>query len=198
MSSDSNNAHPEHLDEILHQCWALLKRGVEDRRFSFHHPVLSNVTAAGKPGSRVVILRSADAVTRQLRFHTDIRSPKWHDLSLKPDVSVICYDGAEKVQLRIAGQAKLHNADDVARAAWDQSQRMSRITYGSQPGPGAAIGGFDAFDLPDTDDDIADGYSHFGAIVVNVTTIDWLYLKARRNRRAHFKLVSGEATWLVP
>ena len=198
MPPDSNTMHPEQLDQILHQCWALLKRGVEDRRFGFHHPVLSNVTQDGKPGSRVVILRAADAITRQLRFHTDIRSPKWQDLVLNPSVSVSCYDEAEKVQLRLAGQAKLHHADDVSRAAWEQSQRMSRITYGSAPGPGAAIAGFDAFDLPETDDEIAGGFSQFGAIVVDVISIDWLYLKARRNRRAHFDLVSAEATWLVP
>jgi pyridoxamine 5'-phosphate oxidase len=196
MTDDSH--HPDNLTDILAQCWQLLARGVTDRRFGFHHPVVSNVDLSAKPRARVVILRSAEKGA--LRFHTDIRSQKWQELLARPAVSVVFYDEQEKVQLRVDGEAKLHHGDDLARQAWIGSQRMSRVAYGSLPGPGVEIADYDDFTLPPADDDVAlaVGETHFAAVVIHVQAMEWLYLKARNNRRALFDLRTQKAKWLVP
>jgi pyridoxamine 5'-phosphate oxidase len=192
------DSHPDQLDSILSMCWGLLARGVTDRRFGFHHPTLANVDEHGSPRSRVVILRSADQATKTLRFHTDIRSQKWQQLANNPAVTVLFYDEAEKTQLRIDGTASRHHADTVANAAWESSQRMSQITYGTNPGPGAPIATHSHFTMPETDDEILQGRANFAAVVIKVHCIEWLYLKVKNNRRAIFDLDANTAGWLVP
>lgn len=191
-------ADETHLDAILSQCWTLLGRGSADRRHGFHHPVVSSVSAHHEPRSRVVILRAVNVEAMTLRFHTDIRSEKWGELEARPSVSVLFYDEGARVQLRLDGKAVLHHGDAVAEAAWASSQRMSRVCYGIAPGPGQEIAHADAFALPETDDAIAGGKENFGAVVIHVRRIEWLALKALRNRRALFDLEQNSAQWLVP
>jgi pyridoxamine 5'-phosphate oxidase len=186
------------LAAILSQCWSLLGRGSADRRHGFHHPVVSSVSAQNEPHSRVVILRAVSVEARTLRFHTDIRSEKWGELAARPSVSLLFYDEGARVQLRVDGKALLHHADAVAEVAWASSQRMSRVCYGIAPGPGQEIAHADAFALPETDDAIAGGRQNFGAVVIHIRRIEWLALKALRNRRALFNLEQNSAQWLVP
>jgi pyridoxamine 5'-phosphate oxidase len=196
MTDDSH--HPDDLGSILKLCWQLLEKGVKDRRHGFHHPVVASVDGAGRPKSRVVILR--DASEGALRFHTDVRTPKWSELDARPFVSAVFYDETDRVQLRVEGAAHLHHGDGVAKSTWQSSQRMSKVCYGTVPAPGVVMNSFDAFELPPADDEaaIAIGEANFGAVVIHVHSIEWLYLKARRNRRAFFDLRTNQAKWLVP
>jgi pyridoxamine 5'-phosphate oxidase len=193
-----DQSHPDDLTSILHLCWLMLQKGVKDRRHGFHHPIVASVDAEGRPKSRVVVLR--DASNGTLRFHTDVRSQKWAELAAHPAVSLVVYDEPDRTQLRIEGEAKLHHAEDVAKAAWNASQRMSKVCYATSPAPGVEMSGFDGFTLPLPEDEaaIAVGEANFGAVVIHVHTIEWLYLKARRNRRAHFDLRTHHAKWLAP
>jgi pyridoxamine 5'-phosphate oxidase len=186
------------LEAVLAQCWSLLARGKADRRHGFHHPVVSNVGENDTPRSRVVILRAVDAAGKTLRFHTDVRSTKWTELSARPKISVLFYDEGARVQVRVDGETTLHHDGPVADAAWASSQRMSRVCYGISPGPGVAMQDHDGFSLPETDDAIARGRENFGAVLVHVQRMEWLSLKALRNRRAWFDVPSGFAGWLVP
>ncbi len=195
MTTDS---HPSDLDEILQLCWQHLAQGTKDRRSGFHHPVLATVDAAGRPKSRVVILREAEATLKILRFNADIRTLKWPEITRQSAVSLTLYDELEKTQLRVEGLATLHTSDAIAQLAWDNSQRMSRVGYGAQPGPGAVINDPEQFVLPQSDDEIAKGFTNFGTIIVSVTSIEWLYLKVRGNRRALFDFTANTAQWLVP
>ncbi len=195
MTTDS---HPSDLTEILSASWQHLKRGTLDRRSGFHHPVLATVDQHGKPKSRIVILREADALRKMLRFNADTRTLKWGEITRQLAVSLTFYDEPEKTQLRVDGMASLHTNDAIAHVAWDNSQRMSRVGYGAEPGPGAVMSNPEQFVLPKTDDEIAKGIANFGTIVVRVTSIEWLYLKVRGNRRALFDLDADTAQWLVP
>lgn len=192
------DSHPSDLNEILQLCWRHLEQGTKDRRSGFHHPVLSTVDASGKPKSRVVILREADVGKKILRFNADVRTLKWGEITRKADVNMTFYDEAEKTQLRVEGTARLHTGDAVANLAWAASQRMSRLGYCAQPGPGTAIASPEHFNLPGSDDDSSAGLANFGTVIVEVTSIEWLYLKVRGNRRALFDLGADTAQWLVP
>jgi pyridoxamine 5'-phosphate oxidase len=194
----TNDSHLTDLGEILQLCWLHLRQGTINRKSGFHHPVLATVDAEGRPKSRVVILREAEAARQILRFNADIRTLKWNEISAQPAVSLTFYDVTEKTQLRVEGRARLHTSDAVSRLAWDQSQPMSRIGYCAMPGPGAAIQSPEDFSLPKQNDDSSAGRAHFGTINVEVSSIEWLYLKVRGNRRALFDLGHNTAQWLVP
>jgi pyridoxamine 5'-phosphate oxidase len=195
MTTDS---HPSDLNEILQLCWQHLAQGTKERRSGFHHPVLSTVDAKGKPKSRVVILREANAATGTLRFNADIRTLKWNEIARHAEVNLTFYDQPEKTQLRIEGFATLHTRDAIAEKAWEDSQRMSRLGYCSEPGPGTVIASPEDFNLPGIDDDSSTGFANFGTVIVKVTSIEWLYLKVRGNRRVLFDFTANTAQWLVP
>jgi pyridoxamine 5'-phosphate oxidase len=186
------------LEAVLASCWTSMTRGAADRRHGFHHPVVANVSAEGKPRSRVVILRSADTLTKTLRFHTDVRTEKSAELVERPAVSVTLYDAASRVQIKIDGCAVLHNGDALAKAAWTVSQPMSRIGYGTLPAPGSSIAAGSDFALPVTDEAIAAGAAHFCAVVIHVEKLEWLFLRSGGHRRAVFDIVAGKGQWLVP
>jgi pyridoxamine 5'-phosphate oxidase len=194
MTTDFNE--PQSLDEILASAWTLLRRGAADRRHGFHHPVIATIGLDGTPKSRVVILRNAEPEAKTLRFHTDVRSQKWHELSRNPAISMTLYDPGGRVQIRIDGKATLHSGDDLASLAWSNAQPMSRVIYGINPGPGVEIADGDRFTLPDQQAGI--GFENFGVVVLHVAELEWLFLKQARNRRARFDFENHKALWLVP
>ena len=72
------------LDGSLVQAWALLTRGVADRRAPFHTPTIATVDAQGSPHVRTIVLRACDPASRLLRFHTDVRGERWSTLLAIP------------------------------------------------------------------------------------------------------------------
>jgi pyridoxamine 5'-phosphate oxidase len=189
---------PKSFADIEWQIWQLLQRGVADRKHGFHHPTVATIGLDGRPKSRVMILRKAIHAEKTLRLHADVRTQKWPELGKMPAIGMTLYDVANRVQLRIEGEAELHTQDEVARAAWVGSQPMSRVGYGSMPGPGEVIEEPDQFVLPKDPDMTEVGYTNFGAIIVRVQSIEWLFLKRGQNRRAKFDLVANTTTWMVP
>jgi pyridoxamine 5'-phosphate oxidase len=197
---------PEWYDDLsgsLNAAWGALTCGALDRRSAFHHPVIGTIGLDGQPRQRVMILRAVDPETRSLRFHTDMRSEKARDIAAERRVSVLAYDPASKIQLRLSGRATLHHTDKIAEAAWQGSQRMSRACYGTMPGPGSVIDQGSAFSMPDTADDTAleGGRAHFAAMLIRVESLEWLYLAYEGHRRAQFQWDAGgklAARWLAP
>jgi pyridoxamine 5'-phosphate oxidase len=186
------------LPEVLNAAWALLGRGVADRRHGFHHPCVATIDAENRPHGRIVILRGAHPATQTMRFHTDSRSDKCIDIAANPAISLTFYDTGDRIQLRVEGSARLHRDDAVAKAAWESSQRMSRACYATMPAPGSVLAERDAFSLPVEDAEIAAGYANFVAVVIAVERIEWLFLRHQGHRRARFDLKAGNAEWLSP
>ena len=106
------------LDGSLAHAWAMIGRGVADRRSAFHTPVVATVDETGAPSQRVMVLRAADGAARTLRLHTDLRSEKLVHIGEQPRVSMAFYDASAKLQLRLGAQAHIHVQDGVADQAW--------------------------------------------------------------------------------
>jgi pyridoxamine 5'-phosphate oxidase len=190
------------LDASLAHAFGLLSRGVADRRSEFHHPVVATVGSDGRPRLRTVILRGFDMAKRELRFHTDRRAQKVAELAAEPRISLLGYDPAAKIQLRIEGRAVPHTDDAVADAAWEAAKFFSRQCYGIAPGPGTPLNAGADFALPETTEEgTAPGRAHFTAVVVTMDSLEWLYLAAQGHRRARF-VWDGEgafsSSWLAP
>jgi pyridoxamine 5'-phosphate oxidase len=189
---------PESLEEIEAHVFALLARGVADRRHGFHQPTLATIGRNGMPKSRIVILRGVDRAARSVRFHTDSRSEKIAELTADPKASLNFYDSGLRQQVRAEGRAILHHGDNAARRFWDASQRMSRICYGTAPAPGSVIDAPDAFTLPEAEPEIAGGFAHFVAVEIALSRLEWLFLRHQGHRRAELDLGSGGARWFAP
>lgn len=190
------------LPSTLDMAWQNLARGAADRRSSFHFPVVGTCGLDGRPRLRTMILRAVTPSAQLLRVHTDIRAEKWAELSADPRIALHAYDPGMKVQIRLEGVASLHHGDDVAKAAWLASQRMSRACYATMPAPGSPLSEAGAFTLPDgSEESIAPGEAHFGVLAVQVQSLEWLYLAHQGHRRARFVWDEAgglQSRWLVP
>lgn len=189
-------AHADDLREIRAAAFALLARGVADRRSPLHTPTLATIGLNGAPRARTVVLRGVEAATRTLRLHSDTRSDKCAEIARDPRCALHGYDAGGQVQLRLEGRATLHTDDAVAEAGWQASRSFSRMCYAIQPAPGTAI----AAPPPEPRDDQA-GRVNFGVILLRVERLQWLWLAAGGHRRARIEWDGDgkeSATWLVP
>ena len=186
------------LAEIQADIWQRLVDGVSNRGAVCHTPTIATVDAAGSPRCRTVVLRGCDVEGRRLRFHTDRRSAKVRELGASPALALHAYDAAAKLQLRLTGEAGLHNMDAEADAAWAAARAMSRECYRVEPGPGTPLAAPQQVDEPALDLDAA--RENFVVVWVTLTTLEWLYLAGAGHRRARFRWDGGDwqGEWLVP
>lgn len=187
--------HADDLQDMRATAFAMIARGVADRRSPFHTPTLASIGLDGTPRARTLVLRGFDAASRLLRLHSDRRSEKFAELTKDPRCGLHLYDAGSQVQIRLEATASLHGDDEVAEAAWQASRPFSRICYSIEPAPGTAI----AAPMPAPQDEVA-GRAHFGVILLHVHALEWLWLAAEGHRRARIDWMPGEerATWLVP
>lgn len=191
----------DRLDATLAEAWRVVEEGPRDRRSPFHAPTLATIGADGRPRARTVVLRGADPAVRTLRFHCDRRSDKAAELEADGRAALHGYDPAAKVQIRLEGRASLHLDDAVADAAWAGSRPVSRLCYGTVPGPGAVLAHGGGYALPEDEAQAAAGRENFAAVQVRVERIEFLYLAFAGHRRARFAWDEAgrlDAAWLVP
>ena len=189
------------LEEILTHLETILTAAVRNRRMAFHTPVLMSLGLDGRPRGRTVVMRAFDPSARCLRCHIDIRSDKATEIARDARVGWTFYDPALKWQIRLSGTAIIHHGDAVAQAAWQQSQKMSQICYGTLPAPGIVIAGGDQFVLPQSPDEIALGERHFAALICTYDEMEGLWLGFKGHRRMRYRWASGgglKAEWLAP
>jgi 3-hydroxyisobutyrate dehydrogenase len=149
-------------------------------------------------------LRKALAKERELRFHTDIRSPKWKELTLNPSISALFYDAGDRIQLRVKGQAVLQYKNDLTAEAWKNTSSSSRRCYLTLHSPSS----FAEIPTSGLSEEIEQenftlaesemGYSNFGIVSIQVHSIDWLWLNHAGHRRAFFDYTDGSFQWMIP
>ena len=98
----------ETLDDVRKDAQTRLAGAMEDRRSPMHTPVVATADA----DARVMVLRHF--APWSLRFHTDTRAPKVAVIERNPQIGVLFYDKAEKVQIRVRGQARVESEGAVA------------------------------------------------------------------------------------
>jgi pyridoxamine 5'-phosphate oxidase len=190
--------HYENLDAVLVAARDMLADGAANRHAPAHTPTFATSGPDGTPRLRTVVLRDFTPADMQLRFHTDRRSGKITELQANPAAALHVYDRERKVQLQVSGRAALHMDDDVAAAAWAQSQPMSRICYQVTKAPGSVIE--DPGHAVQDPEQNAAGSENFMAVILRIEALEWLFLDARGHRRARFAR-DGDTwpgVWLVP
>jgi len=183
--------------EIRAAVYAQLAAAVAERKSALRTPTLATVGRDGRPRARTVVLRSVDSNGHRVGFHTDARSDKFAELRADPRAALHFYDAAAKTQIRIEGTATLHCRDAIAKAAWQTARRSARRTYASEPAPGAAL---DAPDGAAFAADDAASFERFAVAILQIETLDWLYLRAAGHRRLQFARAADALVprWLAP
>ncbi len=192
-----------HLPELEQDCWDRLVSGATKSRSPFHTPCVATLNQE-EVSLRTVVLRKALAKERELRFHTDIRSPKWQDLSQNPSISALFYDAVDRIQLRVKGKAVLHHTNEITAEAWQKTSLSSRKCYLTLFSPSS----FTEESTSGLTDDIEhenftlaeseSGYTNFGIVSIHVQSIDWLWLNHAGHRRAYFDYEKGVNSWMIP
>jgi hypothetical protein len=173
-----------------------LAAAVGSARHGLHLLTVATVGADGQPDARTVVLRHVDPLRREIRFHSDIRSPKVQTLRTSPRVALHWYDPALRVQVRVAALAAIHHGDTVATAAWTASQTMSRAIYTTAVAPGDALDAFpEGPAAPAADDDT--GLGRFAVVACRFDTVELLSLHAAGHQRVRLHLDCNPVTWTV-
>ncbi len=179
--------------------WNALENAATDRRSPMRMPVLGSTGLDGSPQVRTVVLRDVSRAGGRLRIHTDTRSRKVEELKRDPRCCVLAYDPVAGIQLRLSGTATIHTEDRVADKAWQGSRAMSLACYAQDAAPG------DVLADPATADtngaaDLELGRCNFAAILMQLESIEWLYLHISGHRRALWQRSADDwsGTWLAP
>jgi 3-hydroxyisobutyrate dehydrogenase len=191
------------LSELEQDCWDRLVSGAVKSRTPFHTPSIATLHQ-GDVSLRTVVLRKTLPTERELRFHTDVRSPKWQELSQNPSISALFYDGLERIQIRVKGKAFLHHSNEITDEAWQKTSISSRKCYLTRFSPSSfteeSSSGLsenienENFTLSESES----GYSNFGIVSIHVQSIDWLWLNHTGHRRAFFDYEKGMNSWMIP
>ncbi|HQS95834.1 MAG: hypothetical protein B7X90_07840 [Novosphingobium sp. 17-62-19] len=192
------------LDWVLADATGRLASAAQDRRHAMHTPVVG--TADGD--LRIMVLREAPADLARLRFHTDLRSPKCALIGEGAAVSLLAYDPAARVQLRMRGEGWIEHASLLSDIAWERSAPSSRRCYLAEAGPGALLEEAgsalpeDLLHRAPMPEETLPGRSNFAVLLVEVRSLDWLRLTHLGGERARFTRPSADlpwrAEWLAP
>lgn len=190
-----NDCDPVLLSSLRAEAEGALEEGVRNRKSPWRCLSLATVGRDGDPELRNMVLRGFDPTDRKLRFHTDVRSAKWAQLEQRPIVSVLGYDQARQLQIRLRGVATCHHNDATAQAAWDKSHLMSRACYAAAHDPGTPVDG-----PPSAPAYCETGAQHFGALVARYAEMEVLKLSSGGHLRARFwwNDETYHETWLAP
>jgi 3-hydroxyisobutyrate dehydrogenase len=191
------------LTDLEKDTWNRLVNGAVKSRDPLHTPCVAT-QGNGDINLRTVVLRKAITETKELRFHTDTRSKKWQELIANPTISVLFYDAADRIQIRVKGRAELQFNNDITAAAWQKTSLSSRRCYLTNFDPSSftqnPTSGLpehieqENFSLEESEM----GYQNFGIVSIQVQNIDWLWLHHAGHRRAYFDYVSGSFSWMIP
>jgi hypothetical protein len=202
---------PAYYDDLglsFEEAWNLVEAGSTDRHSPAHTPTVGTVDETGAPQLRIMILRDASRDARTLRFHTDLRSIKAAQVRNDGATSVLFYDMSAKLQIRMSGQTQLLPIGDVADTAWSNSTPFARRCYMAEAAPGLPIAG-PSSGLPEwiqgkkpDEAQLADYRQNFSTMLVEIQSVEWLYLANPGHRRARWQWQdaqkSWQGNWLVP
>ena len=186
----------DQISETLSTAESILDNAVDNAKTLFHTLILSSLDE-GKIASRVVVLREFNSKERYLRFHTDARAPKIKHFQKNSNASILGYDPALKIQLKLQGNVEVHLKDDVTIASWNESTTRSKKCYSVEGGSSLEIDNPAEYDISDVN--IEDGYLNFAVIKFTYTSLEFLYLKSSGHRRVvHSWDEELTSNWLVP
>lgn len=152
---------------------------------------MATVSASGRPANRTLVFRGFLNGTSQLTFVTDLRSPKTAELEQSPWAEICWYFPVTHEQFRIGGPITVvgeKSTDPGLLAARDQSwcalPEATRITF-TWPAPGHPRD--ERVPFPTAHPDAETPLSHFGLLVLDPQTVDFLEINGHPQNRWEFR-----------
>lgn len=191
------------IEELEKDCWIQLVNGAIKSRSPFHTPCVATLNNESL-SIRTVVLRKALPLSKELRFHTDIRSNKWMELQNNNSISGLFYDASTRVQIRVKGKAILHFNDAMTAEAWQKTTLSSRRCYLTEASPSS----FSKIPTSGLSEEIEQekltlaesemGAKNFGIVSIEVQSLEWLWLNHAGHRRAFFDYEHDCFRWMIP
>ena len=192
----------DNLDDVRSDLTARLVRAARDRKSPMHTPAV----VSGDVDARIMVLRAFDSAAFTLRFHTDTRAPKAAAFAADPRAAVLFYDKGAKIQIRARGRVRVLADAPVTEQAWANGSNFARRCYLGE-GPGTPADG-PTSGLPSefeggepTDEQLTAARPNFAVLMVEIESLDWLYLAHTGHVRAGFERGADAAwrgRWLSP
>ena len=205
----SSFSSPKTLAELEQDSWQQLLEGTKAKPnpSTNRDTNLLTVATCTNQGAdaRTVVLRRVDTTHKYIWFHTDARAEKVLQLEAFPVATLIFWDDASQVQLRMSVETRLHTDDYVADDHWKDLPVSSRKAYLSEPTPGSELAhpypGFpdNLIDRLPTEEETEAGRKNFAAIECRVLAMDYLHLSRQGQLRALFQYEpESRMAWLAP
>ncbi|WP_397592199.1 pyridoxamine 5'-phosphate oxidase family protein [Sphingorhabdus sp.] len=205
------DSFPVYYDDLalsFEEAWGIIAAGVNNRNSPSHMPAVGTVDAFGVPQLRIMILRDVSRDARTLRFHTDSRSIKAEQIRQNPATSVLIYDPAAKIQIRMSGKTHFTATGNLADTAWSTSTPFARRCYMAETAPGTPCVK-PSSGLPEwiegkqpEEEQLVDYRANFAVVSIKIETIEWLYLANAGHRRALWQWNASQnawaGSWLIP
>ena len=173
-------------DDIFSSQWNQLELAVKEAKHNYHLFTLSTIDRDSSD-IRTVVLRSVNKKDHTISFHTDIRSPKFKQITRNPNVSVLFYDVQARTQIRMVGTASICGDEDMLKSLWERLSKESKECYMGEIAPSGPLHGRTTINkIKETNPD--DGYNNFARVTVHVSKMDVLLLHHLGHRRIEFKL----------
>ena len=204
MKRQSTEKTPE---ELLNQCWTLIKHGIQSRRSNYHSMSVHYITSTNTPRSVIMIPRSFDEKEHTLRTHTDFRSPKVQHLKSNPNVSLLFWCREQKTQMILTGKATIAHTNHLTKATWDTMQNMSKVCYCADIAPGtqtmSSSNGFSTEQWQNRKDivDTEFAYNNFAMVCVKIASVERLDLSASGHQKIIFRTTEHKDwthEWISP
>ncbi|MDP4998702.1 MAG: pyridoxamine 5'-phosphate oxidase family protein [Saprospiraceae bacterium] len=157
------------------------------------HPFRSFAVATvweGQPFTRTVILRDFTAEPTQLFFFTHALSPKVSHIRHQPEMACLFYDSQSGCQLRLKGQAHVHQDDQLAQKYWSAVPPSRYGDYTHPTPPGHPI-------LPPSP---TPTLNFFSVIRTEIYEVDILLIRKQGHKRAtfHKSAATFNGLWVQP
>lgn len=177
------------------EAWTRLAQAADDPAHPLRLFLLATIAADGSPDARVMVLRGADRRLGKIWFYTDRRSEKVGQLHEHPALCAVAYDCRDGVQLRLRGNATIHELDRQATSHWNQMGMGVRALYAAPDPPGVPLRqpdprviGVQQAISADTEEDAR---RNFAVIEALVQSIEWLQVQEDDQRRAIMHACTG-------
>lgn len=195
------------LNELEQLVWKKLVNGSIKKKSGFRTMCVGTINERAECSLRIVVNRKVDELNKKIFFHTDIRSRKCTDLKRNNSLSLLFYDGRQRIQITVKAMATIHTNDDFTAEKWRTTSAQARLSYMSVDAPNTksnfpTLGYDERFAVNEPTGFESDLFKeNFAVITCTACEIEFLYLDYKGNRKANFFYKNGileNNFWAVP
>lgn len=181
----------ETLPELLDAAWDEISDFATARSGVPGLVTLATADATGQPECRTVVLRGADRRRATIETYSDSETPKVRDITANPKVSVLIWQPAFRIQIRLNGTSEIIAGRELDQE-WKKLPPHSKKNYGMTPPPGTEISEASKYERRPS-------ITRFSKLLITVNEIDVVHMQRGSDIRAQFSQSDDWAgKWLAP